>query len=248
MPRLHTSDIVHTAITDHRILRRPPAEAEETAAAPRVLDPGKMPIVSYYRDQVAPRDPEVSRDLGLALIQLAQKHGPAGQPLGGLALPLLEGAVHRDPGDVAALEARGYALWLEGRPAEALAGLEAALARAPGRERALDDAATLAVGLKRREAALTYSRRATLVNPWIPSYRLRLAQLLAEDQDWDGALGECQAVLRLDPANLPARTLLVRCYIRSTRREQARAEFAALLALEPPNREALERWFAEEMR
>jgi hypothetical protein len=247
MPRLHSSDIVHTAVTDHRILRHGSAE-EEPEAAPSVLDVGEMPIVYYYQDRVAPHDREVSRDLGLALIQLAQQHGPAGRPLGGLALPLLEGAVHRDPGDVAALEARGYTLWLEGRPDEALAGLEAALARAPGREQALDDAAALAVGLKRHGAALTYSRRAALANPWIPSYRLRLAQLLAEGQDWDGALGECQAVLRVDPGNVAARTLLVRCYVRTTRRDRARAEFAALLALEPPDREALERWFAEEMR
>jgi cytochrome c-type biogenesis protein CcmH/NrfG len=249
MPRLHSSDIVHTAVTDHRILRQlAPAGEEEPPAAPRSLDPGEVPIVSYYRDRVAPRDKEVTRDLGLALVQLARQHGPSARPLGRLALPLLEGAVHRDGADVAALEAKGYALWMEGQPAEALETLEAALAKAPGRERSLDDAASLAVGLKRHDDALAYSRRAVEVNPWVPSYHLRLGQLLAEDQDWEGALGEAQAVLRLDPGSVPARTLLVRCYIRTTRRERARAEFAALLALEPPDREALQRWFAEEMR
>jgi Flp pilus assembly protein TadD len=84
------------------------------------------------------------------------------------------------------------------------------------------------------------------VNPWAPSYRLRLARLLAERDDWQGALEQCQALLRLNPDSVPGRSLLVRCYLRTGRRDRARAELDTLLALQPDDREKLERWFAEQ--
>jgi hypothetical protein len=245
MPRLTSSDIAHTAVTDHRIRRRPaPTDTGEAESSP--LEPGANPLVSFYKAVADPRDREVSRDMGLALMELAREHGPAAQPLGAIALPYLEGAVHRAPDDVPAWEARGYALGLEEHGPEALDSVEAALARAPTREQALTDAAVLAGALKRYDAAAAYWRRALAVNPWATSYHEQLAQLLAVRGDWPAATAECLAALRLNPLRAPARLLLIRCHLHGGRQDEARAELDTLLAMQPSEAEALRRWFREQ--
>jgi len=42
MPRSGSSDIVHTAVTDHRILRKP--ETEGASRPPSPLPPGEAPM------------------------------------------------------------------------------------------------------------------------------------------------------------------------------------------------------------
>jgi hypothetical protein len=245
MPRRATSDIAHTAITDHRIPRRP---GEDGAAPAPPLLPGDNPLVFFYKGVADPRDREVDRDMGLALTELARQKGAGAEPLGPLALPYLEGAVHRAPDDAAAWEAKGYALWLEGRFPEALDACESALARAPGRERALTDAALLAGLLNRPEAATAYWQRAIAVNPWSAFYHEQLARVLAGRQDWPAAQAECRAALRLNPMSVPARQVLVRCYLHDGQKDQAGAELDVLLALLPSQAEALRRWFADQAR
>jgi Tfp pilus assembly protein PilF len=246
MPRNDSSDIAHTAVTDHRILRKPapPAPAEQ----PHTLAPGENPLAYFYRDLQDPRDHEVSRDMGLALVELARHHGPQAAPLAPLALPLLEGAVFRAPDDVAAWEAEGYALWMHGQGTDALNAFDAALARAPQREQSLNDAGLLAERLKQPERAISYWRRAVAVNPWLGFYRYQLARLLIERRDWSEALAECRAILRLNPASKETRLLLVRCHLGLGEKEQARAEFTTLLALRPQDSDALRRWFEEQTR
>jgi tetratricopeptide (TPR) repeat protein len=245
MPRLHTSDIAHTAITDHRILRRPD-ERGAAPAPPPPLDPGANPLLYFHKSLADPYDPEVERDLGLALVELARKHGAAAQPLAPVALPYLQGAVHRAPDDLAAWEAKGFALLLDGHRPEALDAYDTALAAAPGRERSLTDAAELATLLGRQETAIDYWRRDIGVNPWAAYYHGRLAQLLAERLDWQGALAEAEAALRLNPNDRKTRLALVRCYLGTGRRDRARAELETLVASHPADAEVLRRWFAEQ--
>jgi len=74
----------------------------------------------------------------------------------------------------------------------------------------------------------------------------QLADLLVRRGDWPAALSACRAALGVDPTHLDARALLVACLIRTGNKEQARAEFATLMALKPPKQAELEQWFAEQ--
>jgi tetratricopeptide (TPR) repeat protein len=160
---------------------------------------------------------------------------------------LLEEAVKTWPDDVAAWEAKGYALWLQGRKLEALADLEIVLAKAPEQETTLLFAAAVAAALGHGETAISYWRRALAIDPWPATPHFQLAQLLAKRQEWHGAAAECQAALQADPASLETRLLLVMCLVRNGNQARAGAEFDALLALSPPqDREVLRRWFAEQ--
>jgi Tfp pilus assembly protein PilF len=246
MPRLRSSDIAHTAITDHRVPRR--AAGSGQTEPHRTLDPGENPLLYFQRALQDPLDREIARDLALAQVQLARQRGRAAAPLARLALPVLEGAVFREPDDVAAWEARGLALWLEGRATTAMESYAAALERAPEREQTLQDAALLAEQMGRPDEAIDYWHRVVRVNPWQGFSRYHLARLLAGRRDWDGALTECRAVLRLNPAHQEARKLLIECHLRKGEVEQARAELDVLLASRPDNPDGLRRWFAEQSR
>ena len=58
---------------------------------------GGMPLLHFHRDLVAEGDPDMSRDLGLALMELAWASPPLRRQATTLALPLLEEAVQRWP-------------------------------------------------------------------------------------------------------------------------------------------------------
>src|SRR5437899_12731638 len=120
MPRFKSSDIAHTAVTDHRILRKQ-ENAERGLRKPRRLRSGDIPLVNFFEKELDPLDPAVSRDLGLALIDLTAHPIPGRQAIGAMALPLLEKALHSSPDDAAAWEAKGCALSLQGSKTEAMA-------------------------------------------------------------------------------------------------------------------------------
>jgi hypothetical protein len=202
------SRIAHTAIADHRIPRRPTPPG---APRPRPLRPGEVPLWHFHREEVDPNDPALARDLGLALSEVGRNYPQIGRRIGRAALPLLEAATkaHRD--DVAAWEARGFVLWQSNRRAEGLAALKTALTVAPERELTLSYAGVLSAIQGRKDEAIGYWRRAIAVNPWSAQYHSRLAKLLAERRDWQGALAECAAALRLNPFDAQTRELRERC-------------------------------------
>jgi predicted CXXCH cytochrome family protein len=239
------STINHTAVVDHRVPRRPAPPRATAPLAPRLE---QVPLAPFHPDLAGPEDEEVARGLGIALVETAdsQPEGRARQ-LAGWALPLLEAALATEPEDPPAWEARGNALWFLGRREEALAAYEKALEQAPRREAVLARAAALALRLNRPAAARTFAGRAVAVNPWNASHHLELAKVHARGRDWRAAAGEAGQALRLNPAHVPARSLLVTCYAQLGERGRAEAEFKALAGLSPPERQAaLRRWFAEQ--
>jgi Flp pilus assembly protein TadD len=244
MPRLATADIIHVAATDHRVLRDPGrAPAPDRRAAGGALA-GASPLVRFHAGQAG--DPGAARDLGVALADAAGS-APAGEVrdhLNGLALPLLKEAVKAAPDDVAAWEWLGGVRRLTGRPKAALEAYEAALVLAPGRERALAEAGAAAGQLGRSDDAVRYLRRAVAVNPRRWLYHHELAQLLADRGENAEALGECAEALRLNPAATEARMVQVACLAALSRKDEARAAFARLLALDRPREQELRQWFA----
>jgi tetratricopeptide (TPR) repeat protein len=247
MARYPTADIAHTAATDHRILRRPDKEAPATSQAKR--EPG---IIAFYGQRLHPNDREAKRDLGIALVHMLvqslaqQKAPPAGT--GEQAVELLATAARDDPEDLLARESQAEGLALLNRPAEALAAYEAILANAPRREISLMGAAMLAQKQQQTERALSYWRRAIAEDPWQSYYRASLARMLIEQKAWDEACPHCAAWVRLDPASVEARVLLVTCLARSGDKAAARAEFAKIERLRPPNLPLLQARFTVELR
>jgi hypothetical protein len=246
MPRREAEDLPHAIVTDHRIPRN--REAAEPLLAREAREDG-MPLLYFHRDLVDERDPDVSRDLGVALMELAWASPELRRHACSRAVPLLEQAVRRWPDDAWAWEAKGKALWLmEGRQREALADVEKALSQLPGEERILEAAAAMATSLGNEEAARAYWERAIAVNPTRALFHVSLAQVLARRREWSRVRSECQTALRFDPFNADARHLQVTCLLQAGNKEQARAEFKILLALQPSRADELRRWFAERMR
>jgi tetratricopeptide (TPR) repeat protein len=169
--------------------------------------------------------------------------GPFQKELGALAQVKLESAGELLSGDASAQEARGYALWLQGRGEDGLAAYEIALAKAPRLERALVEAAELATRLGQRGRAIGYWQRAIAVDPYRSAYHSQLADLYAEGRQWEPARKACQKALALNPAHLQARKLLIRCYQRLKDPRKAQAEFDILLGFDPPDKKALQEWF-----
>jgi hypothetical protein len=236
------SDIQHHSITDHRVPRRPQDAAKRGPMASARDD---MPMVLFHQQLLPTSDPEAARDLGVALVERIERYPPPVRAeLGRRALPRLEAALKTDPSDVTAADAWAHALWAVGRGEAAAAAFEVALNLAPERTLTLQWAAALALERKQPETAVAYLERANELNPWRHEFRYLLAEAQAQRGAWQESLEACQAALRLNPANLGARKLQVECYLAVGQLDKARAEFDRLLALHPPDAEALRRWFA----
>jgi Tfp pilus assembly protein PilF len=244
MPRAKSSDIAHTAVTDHRIQRRP--ETENVEPTPLRLPPGELPIVPFHAAQVSTPDRERSRDLGLAIIDRLRQLPQLGPQVAPLAGGLLQTAVKTWPDDVPAREGLGYALWAQARPADGLAIWEKLLTEVPEREQSLSDAAGAAESAGRTEEAADYARRAVALNPWRFYYRWQLAKILVLRQEWSAAAEALQEALQLDPTIVDARELLITCYLHCGKKEAARKEFDLLLALNPATQDELRLWFADQ--
>jgi Flp pilus assembly protein TadD len=241
MPRTPSGDVVHAAITDHRI-RRPgePARRKGQSAA---RAPGMIPL-KHFASALDPRDPEVGRDLGLGLVDLARRFDEGRAQLTHMAFPLVRAAATAHPDDVAACRAYAYALTAQDRFAEANSVLEAALPHAGESEALLKDLAYVSGMLGRPREAIGYWRRVLRINPWFAQYRLALAEQLAEVAEWAEAAENCRVALRFNPSDAAARRLLIQAALRTGDRAQARKELEFLLAVKPEDAEELRRWFA----
>ncbi len=233
------SNVPHTAVTDHRILRR----ASGAAQAVAVQGPA---LLHFHHHLVRPDDAEIARDLGVALMVVAESEDDeTGRALAEQALPLLEAALARSVDDAAAGEARANALWFLGRLEQAMNAFEQCLRAAPRRETALARAASLALRLDRPADARRYAEEALAVNPGRWQYHHELAAVLARQGDSPRALAAARQALEINPAAQASRRLLVELLVRAGRAEEAAAEFERLVAVTPADQhESLRSWFA----
>jgi hypothetical protein len=244
MPPSATSDIVHTAASDHRIIRQrgiePTNRQRRKASEP--------PLVDFYRGIPDVTDSEMARDLGMAYYQLTLRGIPLQQADGEFVVGLLRQAVKDCPGDLDAREALGKILLTMRQPENAIEALEALLERAPRHEGALVTLGSIYRDMGRLDLALPYWRRAVEVNPWVAEYRRNLVLPLADLNQWAELEPHCQKWLALDPASVEARRVLVGSLIKRGRKSEAEVEFAKIRALRPPELPRLEIWFADQMR
>jgi predicted CXXCH cytochrome family protein len=246
MPRSGSSDIVHTAVTDHRILRKPEPAAEDKSTP--AFQAGQIPVMHFHHQFVEADDQDVARDLGVTLMQLVRSFPQSQVQLGKLALPILEKAIKTWPDDLTAREALAAAHWAQGQGKEALAVHEAILQQAPGREQSLLDAAALAEHFNQEEKAVALWKRVIAVDPWLADAHYRLAVHLAQQERWQEAIAECRKAVEINPASVEQRVLLITCYVRSGQKDKAAKEFAALEILQPRDLDVLRRWFADQTK
>ena len=74
MPTVAATDIVHVSVTDHRVPRRPQAAPPTAPGPPRA---GQVPLARFPATSGSIPGDEAGRNLGLALVQLAEQT-PAG--------------------------------------------------------------------------------------------------------------------------------------------------------------------------
>ncbi len=244
MPRQSTTDVPHTAATDHRIVRSTSSKPAQKAL--RFDTRGDWLLKPFGGRRVDPGNRKAERDLGIALTLAAGRGLIAALPAADQALVLFGRGPADEDSD--AWEAKGLASLVQNDSSAAQAAFEKALSLQPQREDSLAGAARAASDVGQLDAALSYSRRVVAANPWIPVYRKQLAFLLRRKQLWDEVRSQCQAWMRLDPSNAEARMLWVSCLIRAGDKDKARQEFARLEALQPPNLDQFRAIFANQMR
>jgi tetratricopeptide (TPR) repeat protein len=243
MPKAESSNIAHTSITNHRIPRQP--GTTEAQSGP-IGSTAEYPLTLFHQDQRDTDDPDAGRDLGIALVNLSwHSERSRRRQLSEFALPLLQRAEQVGPEDIPAWEAKASVLLFLDRAEEARTAAETALAIVPQRERSLTLAA-LAAG--EEDVARTYRERLLAVNPWSYSDHVTLARYLCNHQEWQKAIEECQAAVRINPFAEDARRWLILCYIRLGDEQKGRAEFDKAVALDPSSQKRLRRWLTDQLR
>jgi predicted CXXCH cytochrome family protein len=246
MPRAKSVDIVHTATTDHRIMRAPvsqPDQGARTAEGPR--------LVLLDGDQLSSRErASMGRELAIALALEGPRltDSPEVRTIGSFVLSALDKAVALRPDDLLASRMKAQVLALSGRRRDALGIVKTVLRSAPDDEKALEQYLGYAIDEGDTRAALAPAQHAVALNPWSSELRERLAYISIQHERWDDGLGQSREALRLDPFRRFARMFVIECLLHQKDLEHAEEEFATLIKLNPSQRETLTQWFAEQRR
>ena len=242
MPKGDSTNIVHTSVTDHRVLRRP-----VPPVAPRGLPAGASPLIAFRGGLPGP---EQERDLGVALTRLAGRLPPGSgtrQTVGRMARERLTDGLTTWPGDADAWLALSRA---GGDPADRLTAAERAAKLTPVSEVALAEVAEAAVAAGRFDRADEAATALIALSPTSVDYRMSRASAAAARGLWADAEKDCRAALAIHPLHPFARLVLAACLHRrgdpaAARRE---AETAVGLATHPQQKQAFRDWFRRETR
>lgn len=211
MPRGDSTSIIHAAVTNHRVPRRP----DSPLPSPRGMIPGALPIVPYPPGPHAPPQDERDRDYGIALARLAAKAQGGGRSLqellGSAAEERLAKALVRWPGDAAAWDALALARSAHFDPPAMLEAARNAVALAPDDEVAQTRLVAAATADGKPEEALRAADRLVALSPRSVDHLLDRAAVRMQLKDWKQAEGDCRAALAIHPLHVQARLTLAMC-------------------------------------
>jgi tetratricopeptide (TPR) repeat protein len=242
------SEVNHSAITDHRIPRRPNANPQQ---APKRQTPGPHDLVPFHRSLLAPDDPETARNLGLAIVGMFDRGMPeaAEKHYAQAALPLLNAARQRDPHDTPVALGLASTFWSLGRHEEAAELYDKVLEGEPNLEVACAAAGLHALAMNDAVRAKSHLQKAVRINPYRSHYHHNLAVAHFRLADINAAIVSCRQASTLDISNPKPRSLLIQCLLAQGQSAKAAEEYDRLRKLTPAERHAsLASWYAEQLK
>ncbi len=245
MPRGDSSTIAHTAVTDHRVPRRPAA-----AAAPGRPPPDALPVVPFRAGPHAPPQVEQDRDYGIALAKRLGRTGPAERDTVLAAEGRLRAALKTWPGDADAWGALASVRAARGELAGALEAARRGAELAPQSEERLEQFATVAVAAGDLDLAARTADRLVELNPRSLDHRLTQAVAAMRRGRWAEAEAACRAALALHPIDPVVRLHLAVCRHQQGDPAGGRRELdvAIRLAPRPQDRAAFAAWYRRQTR
>lgn len=243
MPRRAALDISHTAVTDHRILRRP-----VPPKTPRATNDSGA-LVSYFGNGMhAPSQGERERDLALAYGFLVIEKGNREKTILESAAERLGRATATFPSDAEAWTALSTVHSIRGSLNESWASIERALALHPNREAALQQATLVAMQLGKLDSARQYARRAVQINPGNSLNHIHLGLVLQASREWQEASTSLRNGLRDMPLNSGGRAALAVCLHHLGDIPGSRRELDIAANLSPNEAASLREWFGQQSR
>jgi Flp pilus assembly protein TadD len=216
MPRLDTREIAHTALTDHRILRRPETDvAQPTAAAAdpiRLFDGADRRLPEW----------EARRARGIGLMSLANERQSAAML--SEAGRLLETSLSVRPDDVESLLWLAMQSFTEQSLPRARQRLESLLQFQPDHEEALALLGLVCYRTGDYAAGLPAYDRLRRLDPWRSDVLVRQAEMRSAFGDLAGAVEALQKCVELNPGDFESRLTLADYLYRHGQADESRRQ------------------------
>ncbi|MBX3400021.1 MAG: hypothetical protein KF873_14870 [Gemmataceae bacterium] len=246
MPKADSSNIVHTAVTDHRVVRRPDSVTPPRRSLPADADP----IVPFARSPHAPMVEELERDLAIAFAKTIGKMPGSRSIYLADAEDRLTRTLKRWPGDAAAWDMMARLSSRLDAPTRFLDAARKAHRLANESESASMLLADALVANRDYYKALAITDRLVATNPRLIEHRLQRARTLILMEEWTRAETACRDLLAIHPLLPEAHLLLAHCRQRQGDRDggEAGLETAVRLATKPSVRDDFRKWYRGQSR
>lgn len=242
MPTNSNTNIAHTSLTDHRILRDP------TISIAVSNDLADVPVlVPYFQSELLSPE-ERGRNLAIALSKFSEKM-PATLPIKQRSVTtskeLLSKSLELWKNDTDGWLALSSLEMGAGNSQGAIQALQSAMRANPKDENVLSLLAFMAESSGRLELALGALNDLIAANPSSQDYRLKRMVMYVSGGDFVQAEAECRELLRINPLQPTARLVLGMCLYGAGEKKAGRKEIdiALNLATSPQQRDAIQGWF-----
>lgn len=242
MPTNSNTNIAHTSLTDHRIMRKPsqPAASNDGPQDATVLVP-------YFQSTLL-SPAQQDRDLGIALAGFAEKM-PPNLPIKRTTLEQaksrLQAAVQASPEDIDAWIALSTVEIGSGNPTGALEAMQSAMRASPKNEDVLAQLSFVAEVAGRLDLSIGALNDLVAINPSSTDYRLKRMVMQVADGDFYQAQAESQELLRINPLQPTARLISAMCLYGQGEKAAGRreVEIAMNLATSQQQKAMIQTWF-----
>lgn len=251
MPR-EPNQVRHTAITDHRILRRATGTGAAVGMGPAGVDvpdwAAALPLRAVVVGPDHRSDAQQRRDMALGLL-MAKGKRPDAVTRGQLqqAAAWLEASLCDDPLDDAGRLSLGQIRVHLDDLGNACGLFQQVAAEHPRSELAWVWAAQALTAMNQPEQALASWRRALEINPHMANYWYERGLLEGRLGRWREALRVSREASERFPTSMGARQLLIQAHLQVGDRPAAEAAFEVMRLFQPPGFGRVDEWYREQL-